>query len=154
MSEYTAKLIWERGEQDFLRGRYSRVHQISFDGGLQIAGSASPQVIRAPWSDPAALDPEEAFVASLSSCHMLWFLALAAKSGFCVDRYEDNPVGQMGPNAAGKIAVTLVTLKPAITVSGVTLPSAEQIDALHHEAHEVCYIANSVTTEVRVEAVR
>jgi organic hydroperoxide reductase OsmC/OhrA len=153
MSTYTAELIWERGEQDFLNNHYSRRHQIRFDGGVTLAGSSSPQVVPLPWSDTNAVDPEEAFVASLSSCHMLWFLALAAKRGFCVDRYLDQASGVLGRTAERKMAMTVVTLKPAVHFSGAKLPTPTDIAQLHHEAHDQCYIANSVKTEVRVEPV-
>jgi organic hydroperoxide reductase OsmC/OhrA len=153
MSTYTAELIWERGDQDFTGNRYSRRHLIRFDGGAQLAGSASPHVVPAPWSDVTAVDPEEAFVASLSSCHMLWFLAIAAKRGFCVDRYADSASGVLERNAERKLAMTVVTLHPAVTFSGAKQPTREELDQLHHKAHEECYIANSVKTEVRVEPV-
>jgi organic hydroperoxide reductase OsmC/OhrA len=153
MSTYTAELLWERGEQDFAGNRYSRRHLIRFDGGAELAASASPHVVPPPGSDPAAVDPEEAFVASLASCHMLWFLALAAKRGFIVDRYADSPSGVLERNAERKFAMTVVTLRPAVAFSGAKLPTREELDQLHHKAHEECYIANSVKTEVRVEPV-
>jgi organic hydroperoxide reductase OsmC/OhrA len=153
MSTYTAELLWERGEQEFLANKYSRRHLIRFDGGAQVAGSSSPHVVPEPGSDPSAVDPEEAFVASLSSCHMLWFLAIAAKRGFCVDRYADSASGLLERNADRRFAMTVVTLRPAVTFSGAKLPTADELDQLHHKAHEECYIANSVKTEVRVEPV-
>ena len=153
MAEYTAEILWERGEQDFLGNRYSRRHLMRFDGGAEVAGSSSPHVIPVPMSDAAAVDPEEAFVASLSSCHMLWFLGIAAKRKFCVDRYADAAVGVMAKNAEGKTAMTVVTLRPEVVFSGERLPTREQIDQLHHEAHEECFIASSVKTEVRCEPV-
>lgn len=153
MNQYAATIVWERGEQDFLNQRYSRRHRICFDGGAEIAGSSSPHVVPLPWSDAAAVDPEEAFVASLSSCHMLWFLWFAAQQGFCVDRYVDAASGVMQKNAEGKLAMTVVTLRPEISFSGTRLPTHKQIDALHHEAHASCFIANSVKTEVRCEPV-
>lgn len=153
MAQYTAQILWERGEQDFLGKRYSRRHLLSFDGGAQVAGSSSPHVVPLPWSDPQAVDPEEAFVASLSSCHMLWFLSIAAEHGFCVDRYLDDAMGVMARNAEGRIAMTRVTLRPQVNFSGGRQPSAEQLDALHHKAHEACFIANSVKTEVLCEPV-
>lgn len=118
-----------------------------------MAGSSSPHVVPVPMSDAAAIDPEEAFVASLSSCHMLWFLSIAAKRRFCVDRYFDAAVGTMGKNADGKLAMLVVTLKPEVTFSGERVPTVEQIDHMHHEAHEECFIATSVRTEVRCEPV-
>ena len=138
---------------DFLGNRYSRKHLLSFDGGLQVPGSSSPQVVPEPMSDAAALDPEEAFVASLSSCHMLWFLSIAAKNKFIVEQYVDAASGVMAKNAAGKVAMTVVTLRPEVTFSGERLPSRLEVDRLHHEAHEACFIASSVTTEVRCEPV-
>lgn len=153
MSEYTTEVLWERGEQDFLDKRYSRRHVIRFDGGIEVPGSASPHVVPVPMSDPAAVDPEEAFVASLSTCHMLWFLGLAAKARFRVDRYVDNAVGVMEKNAEGRIAITVVTMRPHVTFSGERLPTREELDHLHHAAHDACFIANSVKSEVRCEPV-
>jgi organic hydroperoxide reductase OsmC/OhrA len=152
MSTYTAELVWERGTQEFLTNKYSRRHMIRFDGGAEVLGSTTPSVVPPPGSDPAGVDPEEAFVASLSSCHMLWFLAIAAKRGFTIDRYEDNPVGVMERNAERRFAMSVVTLRPKISFSGGKVPTAEELDQLHHKAHEECYIANSVKTEVRVES--
>lgn len=153
MTEYTADIVWGRGTQDFLEGRYSRRHLMRFDGGAEVAGSSSPHSVPLPMSDAAAVDPEEAFVASLSSCHMLWFLAIAAKRKFCVDRYADAAVGVMAKNPEGKMAMTVVTLRPEVILSGERLPTREQLDRLHLEAHEECFIANSVRTEVRCEPV-
>ena len=151
MSTYTAELVWERGAQEFLSNKYSRRHRIRFDGGAEVLGSSSPSVVPPPGSDPAGVDPEEAFVASLSSCHMLWFLAIAARRGFVVDRYEDQPTGILERNAERRFAMSVVTLRPKITFSGDKVPTAEELEQLHHKAHEECYIANSVKTEVRVE---
>ncbi len=153
MSQHTAEISWQRGGQDFVGNRYSRRHAIRFDGGAEWAGSSSPHVVPVPLSDPAAVDPEEAFVASLSSCHMLWFLSIAAERGFCVERYVDRAAGQMGRNAAGKVAMTVVTLRPQVEFSGERLPSPAQIDEMHHAAHDRCFIANSVKTDVRCEPV-
>jgi organic hydroperoxide reductase OsmC/OhrA len=151
MSTYTAALIWERGEQDFAGNRYSRRHLLRFDGGAEILASSAPSVVPVPLSDPAGVDPEEAFVASLASCHMLWFLAIAAKRGFVVDRYEDAASGVLERNAERRFAMTRVTLRPKVAFSGAKQPTREELDALHHKAHEECYIANSVKTEVVVE---
>jgi organic hydroperoxide reductase OsmC/OhrA len=151
MSTYTAELVWERGAQDFTGNKYSRRHQLRFDGGTEVPGSSSPSVVPVPMSDPAGVDPEEAFVASLSACHMLWFLAIAAKRGFIVDRYEDSAEGVLERNAERRFAMTRVTLRPRIQFSGDKLPTPEELEQLHHKAHEECYIANSVKTEVRVE---
>ncbi len=150
---YTAEIHWQRGSQDFLDQRYSRKHRLRFDGGLEVPGSASPQVVPLPMSDAAALDPEEAFVASLSSCHMLFFLSFAAKAKFRVDSYTDQAVGVMEPGADGRIAMTVVTLRPCAGFSGERLPTRTELDLLHHEAHEACFIANSVKTDVRCEPV-
>ena len=149
MAHYTAQVLWQRGDQDFPGNRYSRRHLIRFDGGAELAGSSSPHSVPQPMSDPAAVDPEEAFVASLSSCHMLWFLSIAARQGYCVDSYADAAEGVMARNAAGKMAMTEVTLRPKAAFSGEKRPTREQIDELHHKAHEECYIANSVMTAVR-----
>ena len=153
MTQYTAEVLWLRGEQDFTNNRYSRRHILRFDGGIEIPGSASPDVVPPPMSDANAVDPEEAFVASLSSCHMLWFLSIAAKRRFCVDRYFDAAVGIMGKNLEGKMAMLTVTLKPEVLFSGECLHTLEQIHFMHHKAHEECFIANSVKTEVRCEPV-
>jgi organic hydroperoxide reductase OsmC/OhrA len=153
MSHYTAQIVWQRGGGNFLGNRYSRRHLIRFDGGAELAGSSSPHVVPVPQSDAAAVDPEEAFVASLSSCHMLWFLSIAARRGFCVDRYTDNAQGVMARNARGKMAMTEVTLRPQAVFSGAKVPTPGQIDEMHHQAHEECFIANSVTTDVRCEPV-
>jgi organic hydroperoxide reductase OsmC/OhrA len=154
MSTHTAALLWERGEADFPGKRYSRRHQVSFDGGAKTLWSSSPHSVPVPWSDVTAIDPEEGFVASLASCHMLWFLALAAAKGYCIDRYVDNPVGVLERNAEGRMAMTLVTLHPEVTFSGDKRPDAAQLMNLHERAHEECFIANSVLTEVRVEPVK
>ena len=134
MAIYIAEVLWLRGEQDFLSNRYSRRHLLRFDGGVEIPGSSSPHVVPVPMSDAAAVDPEEAFVASLSSCHMLWFLSIAAKRKFCVDRYFDAATGVMEKNAAGKLAMTVVTLKPQVHFSGERLPTKAQIEQMHHQA--------------------
>ena len=153
MAHYTAQVIWQRGEQAFVDNRYSRNHLMRFDGGIELAASASPHVVPLPYSDAAAADPEELFVAALSSCHMLWFLSIAAKHGYRVDQYHDNAVGVMTKNADGKLAMTTVTLKPQVQFSGEKLPSSSELDALHHQAHEECFIASSVKSEVKIESV-
>ena len=153
MAHYTAQVIWQRGEQVFLDNRYSRTHVMRFDGGIELKGSASPHVVPLPYADAAAVDPEELFVAALSSCHMLWFLSIAAKHGYRIDQYHDNAVGVMTKNAEGKLAMTAVTLKPQVQFSGNKLPSHAELDALHHQAHEECFIANSVRSEVKIEPV-
>lgn len=151
MSTYTASIYWSRNGAAFTDNRYSRAHRWRFDGGVEVPASSSPHVVRVPLSDPNAVDPEEAFVASLSSCHMLFFLSFAARDGFIVDDYIDEAVGVMEKSHEGKMAMTVVTLRPAIRFSGEQRPTSEQIKRLHHEAHEACFIANSVKTEVRCE---
>jgi organic hydroperoxide reductase OsmC/OhrA len=151
MSAYTVTVRWQRGTAPFTDDRYSRAHTWAFDGGFEVAASSSPAIVPLPWSDAQAVDPEEAFVASLSSCHMLWFLSIAAARRFCVDRYVDDAVGLMGRNADGKLAMTRVTLRPKVAFSGDRLPTKDEIGAMHHKAHAECFIANSVKTEVRCE---
>jgi len=153
MSEYTVRVHWQRQGPSFTDHHYSRRHQWHFDGGAVVPGSSSPHVVPLPYSDPAGVDPEEAFVASLSSCHMLWFLDLAARAGFVVDDYRDDAVGVMARNAAGRVAMTVVTLRPAVSFGGDRQPDRAVLERLHHEAHEHCFIANSVTTDVRCEPV-
>lgn len=151
MSEFTAVIEWQRNGAAFTDNRYSRGHRWVFDGGTKVPASASPHSVPLPLSVAAAVDPEEAFVAALSSCHMLWFLSIAAKQGFVVDSYRDEAVGVLARNPDGKLAMTRVTLRPAIRFSGERRPSEEEHRALHHQAHELCFIASSVTTEVRCE---
>lgn len=151
MSTYSVGIEWSRGAQPFLDNRYSRGHVWKFDGGVEIPASSSPSVVPLPMSVAKAVDPEEAFLASLSSCHMLWFLDLAARRGFCIDRYSDLAEGKMGRDAAGKIAMLTVVLHPEVIFSGANLPGNEIIATLHHEAHERCFIANSVKTQVTCE---
>jgi organic hydroperoxide reductase OsmC/OhrA len=150
MSEHTATVEWVRGDQPFTDNRYSRAHDWSFDGGAVVRGSSAPTSVPLPMSDPAAVDPEEAFVAALSSCHMLFFLAFAAKAGFIVDRYRDAAVGVLARDERGKTSMTLVTLRPAVSFGGET-PDAAALADLHHRAHAACYIANSIRAEVRIE---
>jgi organic hydroperoxide reductase OsmC/OhrA len=149
--EHRASIHWARGAAAFTDNRYSRAHSWRFDGGLEVPASSSPHVVRVPMSVPEAVDPEEALVASLSSCHMLWFLSLAAGAGLRVDEYTDAASGLMGRNAAGKTAMLRVTLRPRVRFSGERRPTRQDIAELHHRAHEECFIANSVTTEVRTE---
>jgi len=150
MSRYSARILWSRGDQVFTDRRYSRAHRLRFDGGVDLPGSSSPQVVPLPWSDAAAVDPEELFVASLSSCHMLWFLDLACRAGWCVDDYDDDAEGRLAKDADGKLAMTEVVLRPAVRVAGERRPDAAEVDRLHHAAHAACFIANSVRTDVRV----
>jgi organic hydroperoxide reductase OsmC/OhrA len=151
--EYRAGIHWTRGAAAFTDNRYSRAHRWRFDGGLEVPASSSPHVVRVPLSDEHAVDPEEALVAALSSCHMLFFLSFAAARGFRVDDYSDEASGVLGKNSAGRTAMVQVTLHPRVVFSGERLPQRADIDVLHHRAHEECYIANSVTTEVRCEPV-
>ncbi|MCL6728782.1 OsmC family protein [Sphingomonas hankyongi] len=152
MSTYSASIHWHRtGDGDFTKGQYSRAHEWAFDGGAVVPASPSPHVVPAPWNDPKGVDPEEAFVASLASCHMLFFLDFARRDGWTVDSYHDEAEGVMEKNGAGKIAITRVTLRPRIIWHGGT-PDEADIADLHHRAHEACFIANSVTTEVTVES--
>lgn len=153
MHEYRAEISWCRGDADFLDNLYSRRHRISFDGGIDIDASSSPGVVPIPLSAEDAVDPEEAFVASLSSCHMLWFLSIAATRGFRVDDYHDTATGMLGRNPRGKVAVTEVTLHPAVRFSGASLPTHAELVGMHQAAHEECFIASSVLTEVRCEPV-
>jgi organic hydroperoxide reductase OsmC/OhrA len=153
MSKHTATVRWDREGAVFVDNQYSRGHFLEFDGGARVRASASPANVRTPFCDPAGVDPEEAFVASISSCHMLWFLSIAAKRGFLVETYVDEAEGEMGPNAEGRIAVKRVTLRPAVRFGGSPAPTGADIDSMHHEAHDECYIANSVTTEIVCEPV-
>lgn len=150
MSEHTATILWERTGDGFLSGRYFREHTWTFDGGVVVPASPSPSVVREPWSNPANVDPEEAFVASVSSCHMLTFLYLASREGLQVDRYEDAAVGVMTRNERGIPRVSRITLRPRIAYGGGRIPTPEDVDRLHHLAHEQCFIANSIRTEVVV----
>ncbi len=149
MSTHEAVVSWRlRPGEDFLAGRYSRGHEIAFDGGVSLPGSASPSVVRAPWSVEAAADPEELLVAGLSACHMLWFLDFARHAGVLVRAYADTPVARMGKFAdTGRIGLTVCTLRPQVDCDA----DAATLDGLHHRAHDACNIANSVKTEVRVE---
>lgn len=151
MHRYTASIAWQRGDAAFTDNRYSRRHAWRFDGGAEVPGSSSPLSVPLPYSDPAAVDPEEALVAAISSCHMLWFLGLAAKKGLRVDRYEDDAEGVMEKNEEGKLAITRATLRPRVAFDPAAAPTAAELDALHHEAHERCYIANSVRTRISIE---
>jgi len=154
VSEYVVTIRWERAGQRFTDNKYTRAHTWTFDGGIEVPGSSSPSVVPLPYSERRAVDPEEAFVASLSSCHMLWFLSIAAQRKFCVDSYVDEALGVMARNAAGKMAMTRVTLRPRVAFVGERQPSADEIAQMHHEAHDECFIANSVTTDVRCEPQR
>ena len=152
MSAYTATIRWTRkADGDFAKGQYSRAHEWGFDGGLTVPASPSPHIVPAPWNDPTGVDPEEAFVASLSSCHMLFFVDLARRAGLIVDSYTDEAEGILEKRTDGKMAMTRVTLRPQITW-GSTVPDDAAVADLHHRAHEACFIANSVNTEVTVRS--
>lgn len=150
MKQFEARVLWTREAQPFLDQRYSRAHTWSFDGGLTVPASSSPLSVPLPMSDASAVDPEEALVAAASSCHMLFFLSLAAQDGFVVDAYEDAAIGTLDKDADGKLAMTRIALRPAIRFAR-TGPDAAALAALHHAAHARCYVANSLKTEIVVE---
>ena len=151
MDPTTVALHWQRApDETFTDQRYSRRHTLRFDGGAVLAASSSPSVVPLPFSDASAVDPEEMFVASLASCHMLWFLSLAAGRGHVVQAYEDEAVGVMARDAQRRLVMTVVTLRPQVRFAS-NAPDAAALATLHHEAHEQCFIANSVKTEVRVQ---
>lgn len=150
MSQHHATIRWTRSGPDFIRGQYTREHTWSFDGGVVVPASPSPLVVPRPWSNAACVDPEEAFIASVSSCHMLTFLWLASKQKFVADSYEDKAVGIMTRNERGVPWVSSITLRPRITWSGAVQPTVEEVEQLHHEAHEQCFIACSIKTAVTV----
>lgn len=152
MSEHKAIIQWAFSGADFLKGKFSREHTWTFDGGVTVPASASPSVVPAPYSSVAAVDPEEAFVASIASCHMLTFVWLASRAGFSIESYRDEAVGVMTKNERGMPWVSAVTLRPEIVWNGEQLPTGEDLDRLHHQAHEQCFIANSVKTEITVAA--
>lgn len=150
MSWHEAVIHWERGAADFAANTYSRRHVWSFDGGVDIAASASPKVVPEPFADPAAVDPEEGFIAALSSCHMLWFLDFARRAQYVPDSYRDTPSGELIQNADGVAWIPRVILRPVCTWVGPA-PSPQQLEALHHKAHGACFLANSVKTEITTE---
>lgn len=151
MSEHSAQIVWHRGDQPFRDNRYSRLHQWEFDGGTVVKASASPSVVPLPLSSADAVDPEEAFIASIASCHMLWFLSLAAAEGYCVDEYRDRAQGMLGKNEEGRMAMLQLDLHPQTRFSGSPQPSKDQLMALHSQAHERCFLASSVLTRIRCE---
>lgn len=151
--QYKAIIGWKLSGQDFVKGQYSREHTWTFDGGMIVAASPSPTIVPAPWSNAANVDPEEAFVAAIASCHMLTFLWLASRDGFTVASYVDEAVGVMTKNERGALWVSSVTLSPQMVWSGERIPTAEEIAALHHRSHAECFIANSVKTDVRVASI-
>jgi organic hydroperoxide reductase OsmC/OhrA len=151
MAEHTVDIRWQLREGDFAKGTYSREHEWRFDGGVVVPASPSPSVVRVPYSNPAHVDPEEAFVASIASCHMLSFLYVAQQRGLVVSRYADHAVGTMSKNERRVSWVSLVVLSPEVVYGGARLPSADEVQALHEAAHDACFIANSVKTEIRVQ---
>ena len=151
MSAYTAKVTWKsESPEAFAKNQYSRAHEWSFDGGITVPASSSVHAVRLPFSVEEAVDPEEALVAAASSCHLLSFLWVVSKLGFVVDSYEDNAVGEMTKNEQGKEWISRITLDPQI-VWGEKIPTASELAEMHHEAHEVCYIANSIKSEIVVK---
>jgi len=152
MADHRATIVWQgtATPEDFVKGKYSREHAWTFDGGVTLAASPSPSVVPAPWSNAAHVDPEEAYVASVASCHMLTFLYVAAKAGFAVASYRDEAIGVMTKNARGVPWISKITLAPTITYAGDKQPTAEELATLHHAAHDGCFIANSVNTEIVV----
>jgi organic hydroperoxide reductase OsmC/OhrA len=153
MSEYQTEVLWSRDGAVFTDNCYSRGHRWLFDGGVVVPASSSPTVVPLPLSVAAAVDPEEAFVVSLSSCHMLWFLSVAARRGFVVDSYRDHSIGVMAKDSSGKLAMTRVTLRPEASFTGEKRPTADDLIAMHDQAHEQCFIARSVKTDIRCEPV-
>ncbi len=150
MASYTATLTWTRDDAVFTDGQYSRAHDIAFDGGVTMPASSSPHVVKLPLSREDAVDPEEMFVAALSSCHMLFFLDFARRAGFTVDAYVDQAEGVMGKDERGRMAMTQVKLNPQIAWSGEKTPTPEEIREIHHKAHEACFIANSFRGDVAI----
>jgi organic hydroperoxide reductase OsmC/OhrA len=151
MGSHTATVTWQRkANEAFIDNKYSRGHLWEFDGGAQVQASASPHIVRFPYSIAANVDPEEAYIAALSSCHMLFFLSLTASAGFVVDDYADHAVGRMAKNEAGRTVVTEIVLSPVVRYKGSS-PSREKEEHLHHEAHEACFLANSVKTKITVQ---
>ena len=150
MSHHQAIIYWKLTGPDFLKGKYSRQHTWTFDGGLTVPASPSPSIVPVPFSNPANIDPEEAFVAAISSCHMLTYLWLASRKGFLVESYHDTAVGMMTKNQSGVSWVSTVRLTPKIAYGGEQVPTPAEEERLHHLAHEQCFIANSIKTEVTV----
>jgi organic hydroperoxide reductase OsmC/OhrA len=151
MASYGCTVEWSRGDAAFTDLKYSRAHDWHFDGGARVRGSSSPHSVRLPWSDPSAIDPEEALVAAVSSCHMLWFLSLAAEAGYVVDSYRDAAEATMGRFDDGRRGITQVLLRPDVVISGDRTPDDAALDALHQAAHRRCDVGNSIRGEVRVQ---
>ncbi|NMM42499.1 OsmC family protein [Pseudoalteromonas arctica] len=155
MSEYVASVVWSRQANElFIDNKYSRAHQWQFDGGARVDASSAPDIVPLPYSVAENVDPEEAFIASLSSCHMLFFLSIAAKNKLTVDSYQDDAVGLMQQTSDGRMSMTQVTLKPCVQFTNNEQPSIVDLEAMHHQAHELCFIANSVKTAIVIEIVQ
>lgn len=152
MSVSKATIYWQRNRNAFLKNEYSRKHKWVFDKGVTVSAAASPQIVPEEFTDDASIDPEEAFVASISSCHMLWFLSIASQRGFVVDSYTDHAEGKLAKNQEGKLAITGVILKPVISFGPDHAPEAEIFEEMHHQAHQRCFIAHSVKTEITIHA--
>lgn len=152
MSTHTAVIQWERKNAAFTGNKYSRAHLWTFDGGAIVPASSSPHVVRVPLSDPSCVDPEEAYVAALASCHMLWFLDIAARAGHVVESYTDHAEGLLDKDTKGKPAITRVTLRPHVIFSSNKNLSESEVTHLHHQAHESCFLANSVKSEILIES--
>jgi organic hydroperoxide reductase OsmC/OhrA len=150
--EHRAIISWKRNGADFRGGKYPREHVWTFDGGITVAASASPAIVPVPYSNPACLDPEEAFVAALSSCHMLTFLHLASRKGFEVESYHDEAVGVMTANEQGALWISSITLHPNVEHAGKNSPTFAELDELHHRAHEECFLANSIKTRITIRS--
>ena len=152
MSRYQATVSWKNDGPDFTGNKYSREHQWQFEGGATVDATAAPDIVPKPWSNPDNVDPEAAFVASLSSCHMLFFLNFAAEQGYELESYQDQAVGYLEKNDSGALSMTRVILRPRVVCSGDRIPTQDALDRLHHAAHERCFIANSVTTNISIES--
>jgi organic hydroperoxide reductase OsmC/OhrA len=151
MASHFATVSWINSGPDFLNNEYSRAHQWAFDGGSVINASAAPDIVPPPWSKAENVDPEEAFVASISSCHMLFFIHIASQKGFILESYKDKAEGFMEKNTAGQLAIPRVILRPESVFCGVDVPDKEMITSMHHSAHRSCFIANSVNTQIDIE---
>lgn len=150
MSEHRATVVWQRTTPDFVYETYSRNYFFEFEGGIRFVGTAAPTNIPKTSKTSVGVDPEQAFVAAISSCHMLWFMHWACQAGFIVDRYADDAIGTLAKNAAGKLAITRVVLRPVVTFGGKS-PTSQEFADLHEHAHARCFIANSVNSEIVLE---
>ena len=151
MSQHSAHIEWQKAPNEmFIDGRYNRVHQWRFDGGFSMPASPSPMIVLPPFSNPDFVDPEEAFIASLASCHMLFFLHFAANQGIVIEGYTDNAVGELAKNVEGKLCITSVTLKPEVILAEQSIAHKKSLAELHHQAHEACFLARSVNFEINI----